>query len=69
MSNGKQSVTKAFGILGEKRKKKGRARRQKVGGIPIGLLASFGAPMLSEIAKPIFRKIIGKDRRKRRRRR
>ena len=55
--------------MGKKRKKKSRARRRKGGGIPIELLASLGAPMLSEIAKPIFRKIIGKDRSKRRRRR
>ena len=38
-----------------------------IGGIPIGLLASIGAPILGEIAKPIFGKIFGRGRRRSRR--
>ena len=36
------------------------------GAIPIGLLASIGAPVLGEIAKPILGKIFGRGRRKKR---
>ena len=49
-----------FGILRRKKKEKG-AR------IPVGLLASIGAPILGEIAKPIFGKIFGRGRRPSRR--
>ena len=49
-----------FGILRKKKKEKGA-------GIPVGLLASIGAPILGEIAKPIFGKIFGRGRRPSRR--
>ena len=64
MSRGKQSVKTGFWYIGGRKGK----RRQKGGTIPIGLLASIGAPVLSQIAKPIFRKIIGRGRRRRRKR-
>ena len=44
-----------------------KKRKQKGAGIPIGLLASIGAPILGEIAKPIFGKIFGRGRRRSRR--
>ena len=45
----------------------GRKRKQRGGAIPIGLLASTGTPILSEIAKPILGKILGSGRRRKRR--
>ena len=60
MTGGKQYVKKVFGILGKKRKWKG-------GAIPIGLLASLGAPILGQIAKPIFGNIFGRGHKLRRR--
>ena len=50
-----------FGILGEKK------RKQKGAGIPIGLLTSIGAPILGQIAKPVFGKIFGRGSRRSRR--
>ena len=44
-------------------------RKQKGAGLPIGLLASIGAPTLGEIAKLIFGKIFGRGRRRSKRRR
>ena len=46
-----------------------RARRQKGRAIPLGLLASIGAPFLGEIAKPILGKILGRGLKKKKRRR
>ena len=40
----------------EKKKKK----RQKGKGIPFGIIASLVAPVLGEVAKPIFKKIFGR---------
>ena len=39
----------------EKKKKK---KRQKGKGIPFGLIASLVAPILGEVAKPIFKKYL-----------
>ena len=62
---GKQSVKKGIWHIGGKYKR-APERRQRGGAIPLGLLASTGAPILGEIAKPIFGKIFGRGRRKRR---
>ena len=61
----KQSVKKGVWYIGG-RYKKAPKRRQRGGAIPLGLLASIGAPVLGEISKPIFGKIFGRGRRKRR---
>ena len=47
----------------------GKKRKQKGAGLPIGILALIGAPILGEIAKPIFGKIFGRGGRCSRRRR
>ena len=44
-----------------------KKRNQKGGAIPIGLLASIGAPILGDIAKPILGKNFGRGRKHRRR--
>ena len=62
MSRGKQSVKTDFWYIGGRKGK----RRQKGGAIPIGLLASIDASVLSQIAKRIFRKKIDRGRRRRR---
>ena len=64
MSRGKQSVKTDFWYIGGRKGK----RRQKGGAIPIGLLASIDASVLSQIAKRIFRKKIDRGRRRRRKR-
>ena len=65
MSRGKQSVKKGLWCIGGKHKK-ARKRRQRGRAIPLGLLASIGAPILGGIAKPILGKILGRSCRKRR---
>ena len=62
----KQSIRKGIWHNGGKYKK---ARRQKGGAIPLGLLASIGAPFLDEIPKPILGKILGRGLKKKKRRR
>ena len=50
---------------GKKRKIRTRIqKRQQVKEFPIGLLASATAPLLGQIAKPIFKTIFGKARRR-----
>ena len=62
---GKQSIKKGIWHIGGKYKRaKKRKRQQKGGAIPFGLLASLGAPILGEIAKPIFGKNLGRGLRK-----
>ena len=63
MTRGKQYVKKGVWYIG------GKKRKQKGAGLPIGLLTSIGAPILGEIAKPIFGKIFSRGRRRSRRRR
>ena len=46
-----------------------KKRKHKGGAIPLGLLASIGAPILREIVKPILGKIFGRGRKLRGRRR
>ena len=55
---GKQSVKKGIWYLGGTTR---RRKRQRGKGLPFGLLASIGAPILGETAKPIFGKIFGKS--------
>ena len=50
---GKQSIKKGKRHIGGKYKRAPK-RKQKRGAIPFGLLASIGAPILGEIAKPIL---------------
>ena len=64
MSRGKQSVRKDVWYIGEKRKKK---KKQRGKSFPIGLLASVGVPIFSELAKPIAKKIFGCGKKTRRR--
>ena len=64
MSRGKQSVRKDVWYIGEKRKKKKKHRGKS---FPIGLLASVGVPIFSELAKPIAKKIFGCGKKTRRR--
>ena len=64
---GKQSAKKGVWYIGgRKRYRKRKKRGQRERGFPIGLIANAAAPFLGEIAKPIFKKIFG-GRRKRRR--
>ena len=56
MSRGKQSVRKGVWYIGGKKKKK---KKQRGKSFPIGLLASVGVPIFSELAKPIAKKIFG----------
>ena len=63
MNRGKQSVKKGIWCIGGRYKK--RKRKQKGGAIAFGLIASLVGPILGEVAKPIFKKIIGRGRRKR----
>ena len=51
----KQIVKKGIWYIGGKKRK----QKQKGKGFPFGLVASAAAPFLSEIAKPIFKKIFG----------
>ena len=60
---GKQSVKKGIWYIGGKRKTR---KRQRGKGFPLGLLASIGAPILGEVAKPILGKIFGRGRKRRR---
>ena len=42
---------------GPQSEKKGRHKRQKGGAFPFGLIASAAAPLLGEVAKPMFKKL------------
>ena len=53
----KQIVKKGIWYIGGKKRK--QKQKQKGKGFPFGLVASAAAPFLSEIAKPIFKKIFG----------
>ena len=47
----------------------GERKRQRGGAFPFGLIESAAVPLLGEVAKPIFKKIFGRGRRKRKCRR
>ena len=49
---GRQSIKKYVWHIG------GR-KRQKGGAFPLGLVASLAGPILGEVAKPIFKTILG----------
>ena len=55
---GKQSVKKGIWHIGGKYKRASKRKKQKGEAIPFGLLASIGAPILVELAKPILEKNI-----------
>ena len=58
--NRKQSVKRGVWYIGGRCR---RRRRQQGGFLPIaGLLRSVAAPLISEITKPILRKIVGSRR-------
>ena len=57
MFRGKQIIKKGVWYIGGKKRK--TKQKQKGKGFPFGLVASAAAPFLSEIAKPIFKKIFG----------
>ena len=56
MPRGKQIVKKGVLYIGGKKRKRKRKQKQKGKGFPFGLVASAAAPLLGEIAKPIFKK-------------
>ena len=64
MVRGKQSIKKGVWYIGARYKRAPKRRQRRVA-ISLGLLASIGAPILGEMAKPIFGKIFGRGRRKR----
>ena len=64
MHRGKQTVKKGIWRIGGRYKK--RKRTQKGGAIRFGLIASLTAPVLGEIAKPVFKTIFGRGKRRRR---
>ena len=67
MSKGKQSFRKGVWYIGGKYKRASKRRKkQKGGAIPFGLIASLAAPVLGEVAKPTFKRILGRSKRKKR---
>ena len=64
MNRGEQTVKKGIWRIGGRYKK--RKRKQKGGTIPFGLITSLAGPILGEVAKPIFKKIIGRGRKRKR---
>ena len=66
MSKGKQSVWKGVWYTGGKYKRASKGKKQKGGAIPIWLIASIAAPVLGEVAKPIFKRILGRGKKKER---
>ena len=58
MTRGKQYVKKGIWYVGGKEKQKGA-------GLSIGLLASIGASILGELAKPVLEKFFDRGRRRR----
>lgn len=68
MTIGKQSVKKAIWYFRRKKPRIKTKRGQKRGTLPIGLIAFATTPLLSEVAKPIFKTIFGRGKRRRIRR-
>ena len=60
MSRGKQSVRKGVWYIGGKYKRAPKRKKQKGGAIPFGLIASLAG----EVAKAIFKKLLGRGRRR-----
>ena len=64
---GKQSVRKGVWYLGGRKRLRKRTKGgQRGGALPRGLIASAAAQLVSEIAKPLLKKKIGRRRRRRR---
>ena len=64
MKRGKQTVKKRYLVYWWKKKTK--KKKQKGSAIPYsGLIASLAAPVLGEIAKPVFKTIFGRERKRR----
>ena len=63
----KQSIKRGVWHIGGNYKR-ARKRKQKGGAITFGLIASLAGPILGEVAKPIFKKIIGRGARRRKKR-
>ena len=59
--HGRQSMKKGVWHIG------GR-KRQKGGAFPLGLVASLAGPILGEVAKPIFKTVLRRGIKRRRRR-
>ena len=53
MPRGRQSIKKGVWHIG------GR-RRQRGGTFPLGLLAGLAVPLIGAVAEPIFKKIVGR---------
>ena len=67
MNRGKQVVKKGVWYIGGKyRKSRRKKRKQKGGAFPFGLIASLAAPVLGEVAKPLFKKILGRGKKRKR---
>ena len=64
MPRGKQTVKKGVWYIGGKKRRRRRRKKQKGKGFPFGLIASAAAPLLGEIAKPIFKKFFGRGKKK-----
>ena len=62
MSRGKQVAKIGVWYIGGKKRKR-RRRTQKGKGFPIGLIAFAAAPLLGEIAKPIFKNFLEEEER------
>ena len=61
MKRAKQTVKKSIWYIGGKKRKK----KKQGGDIPFELIASLAAPVLGEIAKPVFKTIFGRGRKRR----
>ena len=64
MSRGKKLIRKGVWHIGRKYKRAPKKKKEKGGAIPFGVIASLGAPVLGEVAKPLLRKIFGRGRRR-----
>ena len=70
MSRGKQSIGNGVWYICGKYKRTPKRKtktKQKGGAIPFGLIASPAGSILGEVVKPIFGKILGRGRRRRKR--
>ena len=65
MNRGKQ-VKKGIWYIEGKYRKRRKKRKQKGGAFPFGLIASLAAPVLGEVAKPWFKKILGRGKKRKR---
>ena len=60
--HGRQSIKKGIWNIGGRKRQRGDA-------FPLGLVASLAGPILGEVAKPIFKTILGRGIKRRGRRR